>query len=255
MMTPRQVSQAALFYEFSLEEHVPPDHLLRSIDRFVDLDDMRRHLAPFYSSMGRPSVDPELMIRMLIVGYCFGIRSERRLCEEVQLNLAYRWFCRLDLIDRVPDHHVLQKPARAIPAERSLPAPLRGRGGAVHRRGPRRRHDLRQRRQPDPGGRQQAVFCIEGALGPRPDRHRDRAAGGARVSRRARRRRLRSGERRRTKVRCLCRSGVAVDRRAEGAGLRRPFRQRPDRHRERGGSSTWRRHGRSVRPSLARRAP
>jgi Transposase domain (DUF772) len=80
MMGPRQ---GALFYEFSLEDHVPPDHLLRSIDRFVDLGDMRRRLAPFYSSTGRPSVDPELMIRMLLLGYCFGIRSERRLCEEV----------------------------------------------------------------------------------------------------------------------------------------------------------------------------
>jgi transposase len=109
MMGPRQVAQGSLFYEFSLEDHVPPDHLLRSIDRFVNLGDMRRHLAPFYSSTGRPSIDPELMIRMLLVGYCFGIRSERRLCEEVHLNLAYRWFCRLDLTDRVPDHSTFSK--------------------------------------------------------------------------------------------------------------------------------------------------
>lgn len=79
MMGPRQVAQGSLFYEFSIEDHVPPGHLLRSIDRFVDLGDMRRNLAPFYSSTGRPSVDPELMIRMLIVGYAMGIRSERRL--------------------------------------------------------------------------------------------------------------------------------------------------------------------------------
>jgi transposase len=97
MMGPRQEAQAALFYEFSLEDHVPQDHLLRSIDRFVDLSSIRAHLADFYSHTGRPSVDPELLIRMLLVGYCFGIRSERRLCEEVHLNLAYRWFCRLDL--------------------------------------------------------------------------------------------------------------------------------------------------------------
>ena len=97
MMGERQVDQAALFYEFSLERHVPLDHLLRSIDRFVDLDGVRAHVAPFYSPIGRPSVDPELLIRMLLVGYCFGIRSERRLCEEVHLNLAYRWFCRLGL--------------------------------------------------------------------------------------------------------------------------------------------------------------
>src|SRR6202451_4230539 len=97
MMGCRQVEQVALFYEFSLERHVPQDHLLRSIDRFVELGDLRRELAAFYSPMGRPSIDPELMIRMLIVGYCLGIRSERRLCEEVHLNLAYRWFCRLGL--------------------------------------------------------------------------------------------------------------------------------------------------------------
>ena len=88
MMGHRQVEQAALFYEFSLERHVPPDHLLRSIDRFVEFGELRREMAPFYSAIGRPSVDPELMIRMLIVGYCFGIRSERRLCEEVHLILA-----------------------------------------------------------------------------------------------------------------------------------------------------------------------
>jgi transposase len=91
MMGERQVHQDALFYEFSLERHVPERHLLRSIDRFVELDGLRRELAPFYSAIGRPSIDPELMIRMLIVCYCFGIRSKRRLCEEVHLNLAYRF--------------------------------------------------------------------------------------------------------------------------------------------------------------------
>ena len=109
MMGPRQEAQSALFYEFSIEDHVPKDHLLRSIDRFVDLSDLRKHLAPFYSSTGRPSVDPELMIRMLLVGYTMGIRSERRLCEEVHLNLAYRWFCRLDLSDPIPDHSTFSK--------------------------------------------------------------------------------------------------------------------------------------------------
>src|SRR5205807_3177236 len=82
MMGERRSGQEALFYEFSLERHVPAEHLLRSVDRFVGLDGVRCELAPFYSEVGRPSVDPELMIRMLIVGYCFGIRSERRLCEE-----------------------------------------------------------------------------------------------------------------------------------------------------------------------------
>jgi len=109
MMGHRQVERAALFYEFSLERHVPADHLLRSIDRFVELGELRRELAPFYSAIGRPSVDPELMIRMLLVGYCFGIRSERRLCEEVHLNLAYRWFCRLGLDGDVPDHSTFSK--------------------------------------------------------------------------------------------------------------------------------------------------
>ena len=101
MMGHRQVEQAALFYEFSLERHIPADHLLRSIDRFVDLEQVRQDLAPFYSHIGRPSIDPELMIRMLLIGYCFGIRSERRLCDEVHLNLAYRWFCRLGLDEAV----------------------------------------------------------------------------------------------------------------------------------------------------------
>ena len=109
MMGHRQVEQAALFYEFSLEKHIPPDHLLRSIDRFVELGELRRDLAGFYSKIGRPSVDPELMIRMLLIGYCFGIRSERRLCDEVHLNLAYRWFCRLGLDGAVPDHSTFSK--------------------------------------------------------------------------------------------------------------------------------------------------
>ena len=109
MMGERRIDQAALFYEFSLERHVPADHMLRAIDRFVDLEGVRAHLAPFYSPIGRPSIDPELLIRMLIVGYCFGIRSERRLCEEVHLNLAYRWFCRLGLDGDVPDHSTFSK--------------------------------------------------------------------------------------------------------------------------------------------------
>jgi transposase len=109
MMGHRQFEQTALFYEFLLERHVPSDHLLRSIDRFVALGELRRELVPFYSAIGRPSIDPELMIRMLIIGYCFGIRSERRLCEEVHLNLAYRWFCRLGLDGDVPDHSTFSK--------------------------------------------------------------------------------------------------------------------------------------------------
>jgi transposase len=92
MMGERRVMQEALFYGFSLERHVPDNHLLRKIGRFIDLSGLRAHLGPYYSDVGRPSIDPELMMRMLIVGYCFGIRSERGLCDEVHLNLAHRWF-------------------------------------------------------------------------------------------------------------------------------------------------------------------
>ena len=109
MMGRQSGCQDQLFYSFDLDAHVPSDHLLRGIDRFVDLGELRSHLASFYSHTGRPSVDPELMIRMLIVGYCFGIRSERRLCEEVHLNLAYRWFCRLGLEEAVPEHSTFSK--------------------------------------------------------------------------------------------------------------------------------------------------
>jgi transposase len=96
--------QDRLFYEFDLEDMVPGDHLLRRIDAVLELSWLRGELAPYYSHTGCPSVDPELLIRMLIVGYCYSIRSERRLCQEVKMNLAYRWFCRLGLEDRVPDH-------------------------------------------------------------------------------------------------------------------------------------------------------
>jgi transposase len=109
MMGERQLRQEALFCGFSLEKHVPSDHLLRAIDRFVELSDIRRQLEPFYSAIGRPSVDPELMVRMLLIGYCCGIRSERRSCEEVHLNLAYRRFCRLGLDGAVPDHSTFSK--------------------------------------------------------------------------------------------------------------------------------------------------
>lgn len=109
MMGRQATGREQLFYSFSLEDHVPEDHLLRGMHRFLDLGPFRQHMEAFYSPIGRPSVDPELMIRMLIVGYCFGIRSERRLCEEVHLNLAYRWFCRLGLEDPVPNHSTFSK--------------------------------------------------------------------------------------------------------------------------------------------------
>jgi transposase len=109
MMGQGKGGEKRLFYSFNLDDQVPANHLLRGIDRFLDLGGLRRHLAHFYSHTGRPSIDPELMVRMLIVGYSFGIRSERRLCEEVHLNLAYRWFCRLGLEDAVPDHSTFSK--------------------------------------------------------------------------------------------------------------------------------------------------
>jgi transposase len=109
MMGSQGAGQAPLFYASNLDDHIPSDHLLRGIDRFMDLSELRRHLASFYSHTGRPSLDPELMIRMLVIGYCFGIRSERRLYEEVHLNLAYRWFCRPGLEDRISDHSTFSK--------------------------------------------------------------------------------------------------------------------------------------------------
>jgi transposase len=106
MMGRQTVDQSQLFYLFNLEKRIPERHLLRRINPIVGriLGEFREKLEPFYSEIGRPSIDPELMIRMLIVGYCYGIRFERKLCEEVELHLAYRWFCRLDLDDKVPDH-------------------------------------------------------------------------------------------------------------------------------------------------------
>src|SRR5436190_279335 len=117
-----QVAAPQLFYDFCLDDYVPGDHLLRRIDRFVDLASVRAELRPFYSTIGRPSIDPDLMLRMLIVGYCMGIRSERRLCDEVHLNLAYRWFCRLGLDARCR----IIRPSRAIATAASGTAPSCG---------------------------------------------------------------------------------------------------------------------------------
>jgi transposase len=108
-MMGRQQQPEQLFYTFQLERHIPSDHLLRRIDTILDLSAIRRAIQPYYSSIGRPSIDPELMIRMLLIGYAFGIRSERWLCSEVHLNLAYRWFCRLGLDGAVPDHPTFSK--------------------------------------------------------------------------------------------------------------------------------------------------
>ncbi len=135
MMGERTVMQEALFYGFSLEQHVPADHLLRSIDRFVDLSGIREQLRRYYSEIGRPSIDPELMIRMLLVGYCFGIRSERRLCEEIHLNLAYRWFCRLALDGAVPDHSTFSKNRHGRFRDSDLLPSVRDDGSTLYGRG------------------------------------------------------------------------------------------------------------------------
>src|ERR1700733_9934964 len=109
MMGRLKSDQGQLFYEFHLNDAVPEDHLVRKIDAALDLSWLRSELASHYSSMGRPSVDPELMIRMLVVGNVFAIRSERLICREVQVNLAYRWFWRLGIEDAVPDHSAFSR--------------------------------------------------------------------------------------------------------------------------------------------------
>lgn len=108
-MMGRQTAAEPLFHVFCLEDHVPPDHPLRQVDGLLDLGPVRGGMARHYSAIGRPSADPELMIRMLLIGYLQGIRSERRLVEEVHLNLAYRWFCRLGLDGRVPERSTFSK--------------------------------------------------------------------------------------------------------------------------------------------------
>ena len=109
MMGSNDKPQDELFYAFNLDDVVPQDHLLRDIDQLLDFTELREHLAPYYSHTGRPSIDPELMMRMMLIGYCLGIRSDRLLCEEVNLNLAYRWFCKLSVNDKVPDHSTFSK--------------------------------------------------------------------------------------------------------------------------------------------------
>src|SRR6516165_2737293 len=109
MMGRRERGQGQFFYAFDLDKAVPADHLVRQIDGVLDLDWVHKELAAYYSHTGRPSIDPVLMIRMLIVGYVFAIRSERRLCSELQVNLAYRWFCKLGIEDGIPDHSVFSR--------------------------------------------------------------------------------------------------------------------------------------------------
>jgi transposase len=109
MMGRLEPGQERLFYDFRLEDQLPANHLVRKLEALLDFEPIREELAPFYSETGRPSVDPELMIRMLLIGYCYSIRSERKLCEEVEFNLAYKWFCGLGLEEPVPDHSTFSK--------------------------------------------------------------------------------------------------------------------------------------------------
>jgi transposase len=109
MMGQREVGQGQFFYAFDLDRVVPSDHLVRQIDPVLDLSWVHKELAPYYSHTGRPSIDPVLMIRMLIIGYVFAIRSERAICAELKVNLAYRWFCKLSIEDDVPDHSVFSR--------------------------------------------------------------------------------------------------------------------------------------------------
>src|ERR1700738_3063371 len=126
MMGRQAVAQSQLFYLFNLEEHIPADHLLRRLNPIVTrvLADLREKLAPFYSDIGRPSIDPELMIRMLIVGYCYGLRFERKLCEEVELRR--RGSRPLDFLGQSP---------WPVPRQRSISPNIRGGGAGVHERG------------------------------------------------------------------------------------------------------------------------
>src|SRR5499433_808714 len=109
MMGRLKHEQEQLFYEFRLDEVIPGDHLVREIAAVLDLTWVRAELASYYSPLGRPSIDPVLMIRMLIVGYVFAIRSERLLCRELMVNLAYRWFCGLSIEDKIPDHSAFSR--------------------------------------------------------------------------------------------------------------------------------------------------
>jgi transposase len=101
--------QGQLFYSFCLDDVVPSDHRAREIAGVLDLSWVHGELASYYSNLGRPSIDPVLMIRMVILGYVFAIRSERQLCREVQVNLAYRWFCGLSIEDKIPDHSAFSR--------------------------------------------------------------------------------------------------------------------------------------------------
>src|SRR4029450_3071519 len=109
MMGRLKRDQGQFFYSFHLDEVVPADHRVREIADVLDLSWVHAELGPHYSALGRPSIDPVLMLRMLLIGYVFAIRSERALCREVQVNLAYRWFCGLSIEAKIPDHSAFSR--------------------------------------------------------------------------------------------------------------------------------------------------
>ena len=149
MMGRLEAQEPSLFYDFCLEDHVPHDHLLRQIAKVIDLSDIRQKLAAYYSAMGRPSLDPELVIRMLLIGYIYGIRSERRLVEEVHLNLAYRWFCGLGLKGEARTIQLFQNAAWPVPRQRCLPPVVRECASNLSARRSGQRRDVRHGRERD----------------------------------------------------------------------------------------------------------
>ena len=150
--------QTQLFYSFCLDEVVPDDHQVREIAAVLDLSWVHAELARYYSPLGRPSIDPVLMLRMLIVGYVFAIRSERLLCREVKVNLAYRWFCGLSIEDKIPDHSAFSRARNERFGESDIFRCVFACGGGVHRGGIGRRRRFCGRCEPDCCGRQQATF-------------------------------------------------------------------------------------------------
>ena len=154
MMGRRERRQSQFFYSFDLDQAVPMDHLVRQIDGVLDLDWVHKELAPYYSHTGRPSIDPVLMIRMLIVGYVFAIRSERALCRDVRVNLAYRWFCGLSIEDKIPDHSAFSRARNERFRNSDIFRRVRACCGRVHRGWPGRRRGLRGGCQSDCCGRQ-----------------------------------------------------------------------------------------------------
>ncbi|HKD30655.1 MAG TPA: transposase [Xanthobacteraceae bacterium] len=152
MMGRQDRDQGQLFYEFKLDDVIPNNHLLRRMNVFVTaaLADLHEELKPFCSEIGRPSIDPEFMIRILIVGYCYGIGYERRLCDELRLHLAYRWFCKLDLDDKAPHHSTFSITRLERFRESDILRHIfRARRRRVHGKWPRQGRRFRGRRERD----------------------------------------------------------------------------------------------------------